>query len=268
MNNAIEHIQVNIPFTMLRENYLKLFLEHRLNPEIGFNAEALDRYSHKDFSPIAENLHQHELKITLHGPFIDLSAGSTDPAIRQLTRSRFKQLLELVPLFKPQVVVGHAGFDRRRYGFFKEAWMENSLEMWSWLAARLKAEGARLMLENVYEDGPEDIRDMFEHLEDDGVGFCLDTGHMSAFGQAPLQEWLDVLGPWMKQLHLHDNDGRWDDHLALGSGRIDFPLLFNYLRNGKISQPIITLEPHREKDFWPSLEYLQRYWDPSSILDA
>ena len=261
MKDLIANIQVNIPFTMLQENYLKLFLKHRLNPEIGIDAAALDRFSHAQFSRIAEKLHQHELTVTLHGPFIDLSAGSTDPAVRQLARNRFEQLLKLVPLFQPQTVVCHAGFDRRRYGFFKEAWTENSLAMWSWLATRLTAEGARLMLENVYEDGPQDIRHVFEGLEEYGVGFCLDAGHMSAFGKSPLQEWLQVLGPWMGQLHLHDNDGDWDDHWALGRGSIDFKLIFDYLKNQKKSSPIITLEPHKEDDFWPSLEYLQQHWD-------
>jgi sugar phosphate isomerase/epimerase len=246
---------------MLQESYLERFLKHRLNPEIGIDAAALDRFSNAEFSRIAENLHEHKLAITLHGPFIDLSAGSTDPAVRQLTRNRLKQLLKLVPLFRPQTVVCHAGYDRRRYGFFKEAWTENSLDMWSWLATRLTAEGARLMLENVYEDRPEDILNMFERLEDQGVGFCLDSGHMSAFGKAPLQEWLQVLGPWIGQLHLHDNHGDWDDHLALGRGNIDFPLIFDYLKGQKISGPVITLEPHKEADLWPSLEYLQRHWD-------
>jgi len=261
MNDRIANVQVNIPFTMLRESYLKLFLQHRLNPEIGIDATALDGFSHAEFKRIAESIQEQGLTTTLHGPFIDLSAGSTDPAVRKLTRHRFKQLLKLVPLFQPKTVVCHAGYDRRRYGFFKETWTENSIDMWSWLATRLTEEGTQLMLENVYEDGPEDIRNVFERLEKYGVGFCLDSGHMSAFGKASLQDWLQVLGPWMKQVHLHDNHGDWDDHLALGSGNIDFPLIFNYLKGQKKSPVVITLEPHKEADFWPSLEYLQRFWD-------
>jgi len=261
VNARIKNIQVNIPFGMLQESYLKLFLQHGLNPEIGIDAAALDRFSQAEFSRIAEKLHEHERTVTLHGPFIDLSAGSTDPAVRRLTRNRFEQLLRLVPLFQPQTVVCHAGYDRRRYSFFKKIWTENSLDMWSWLATRLTAGGARLMLENVYEDGPDDILYLFERLEEYDVGFCLDSGHMSAFGKAPLQEWLQVLGPRMQQLHLHDNHGDWDDHLALGRGNIDFPLIFDYLKGLKTSLPIITLEPHKKADLWPSLKYLQKHWD-------
>jgi hypothetical protein len=33
------------------------------------------------------------------------------------------------------------------------------------------------MLENVYEDGPEDMIVLFEHLEQQNIKFCLDTLH-------------------------------------------------------------------------------------------
>ena len=71
MNDLIANIQVNIPFTMLQESYLERFLKHRLNPEIGIDAAALDRFSNAEFSCIAEKLHEHKLAITLHGPFIE-----------------------------------------------------------------------------------------------------------------------------------------------------------------------------------------------------
>jgi len=256
----IQKVQVNVPFTMLYESYLDKFMEYGLNPEIGLDAAALDRFSVADFSGIAEKIHQHSRSVTLHGPFIDLSAGSPDPAVRRLTRRRLEQLLDLVPLFKPRSVVCHAGYDAKRYGYFKETWSENSLELWSWMADRVAEHGARLMLENVYEDGPEDIQFLFENLKNQQVGFCLDTGHSSAFGQADLESWLQTLGPYLGQLHLHDNLGYDDDHLSMGSGVVDFSKLFKYLKKNIRISPIITLEPHEEKDLWPSLEYLAQEW--------
>ena len=109
MQDLLRQVQVNIPFTMLYDTYLERFLEYDLNPEIGIDAEALERFDFSDFRRIAEKLHDHHLSITLHGPFIDLSAGSTDPAVKAVTRSRFKQLLKLAPAFRPRSVVCHAG---------------------------------------------------------------------------------------------------------------------------------------------------------------
>jgi hypothetical protein len=76
---------------------------------------------------------------------------------------------------------------------------------------------------------------------------------MAAFSLEDLSTWLQGLGEHIGQLHLHDNLGNQDDHLALGKGQIDFRLLFNYLRERKSDPPVITIEPHREEDLWPSL---------------
>ena len=226
----LRQVQVNIPFTMLFDEYLDRFLSYGLNPEIGIDAAALERFDVSNFQRIAEKLHAHHLSTTLHGPFIDLSAGSTDPAIKAATRSRFKQLLELAPVFRPAAVVCHAGYDWKRYGSFRDEWIESSLDTWSWLAGSLVEHGSRLMLENVYEDDPQDIRIILEGLKSQNVGFCLDAGHLCAFGQAELKPWLEGLGPYIGQLHLHDNHGQEDLHLPPGKGSIDYAPLLSVLK--------------------------------------
>ncbi len=260
LHHIIQNVQINIPFTMLYESYLDTFIENGLNPEIGLDAEALDRFSIAEFTSIAEEFQRRSRTVTLHGPFIDLNPGSPDPAVRRLTRRRLEQLLALVPVYQPRSVVCHANFDSRRYGYFKAEWVRNSLEFWSWLTDGVAKHGARLMLENVFEDGPEDIEILFENLDPRKVGFCLDTGHVAAFGKSDLADWLDRLGPHLGQLHLHDNFGRQDDHLAIGTGTIEFYKLFKFLEKSTNPPPIITLEPHEEKYLWPSLKYLAQNW--------
>lgn len=260
MKGLIKKIQVNIPFSMLYESYLGSFIEDGLNPEIGFHATALDKYTLSDFGRIADQLHKSGLTITFHAPFIDLSPGSLDPKIRAITQDRFEQILQLIPLFKPKTVICHTGYDEKRYGFIRDIWIENSLKMWSWLSKRVQNEGARLLLENVYEHNPDDILVLLENLGNKKAGFCLDIGHQAAFSRTPLETWLEVLGSYLDQLHLHDNFGKRDEHLAMGKGNIDFPLLFSRLFTIKRKPPIITLEPHSEQEFLPSLEYLEKIW--------
>jgi sugar phosphate isomerase/epimerase len=128
------------------------------------------------------------------------------------------------------------------------------------MAERVSAEGGRLMLENVYEHHPEALRDLFEQLRGKGVGFCLDVGHQKAFSRASLAKWLQELGPFLGQLHLHDNNGQGDEHIAMGRGTVDFPYLFQWLAARRDSPPVVTLEPHEEKELWLSLDYLDRFW--------
>ncbi len=260
MSDLKRRVQVHTTFTALWNGEIEHFTRHALNPEIAIDAAALERFSGKDFARIADTLKRHDLTVTFHAPFVDLSAGSTDPAIRAVTRRRFEEILGLVPLFTPRTVVAHAGYDRQRYEYFRETWMEHSVEFWAWVAGRLNREGSQLMLENVYEHGPGEMLELFERLRPAGAGLCLDCGHVTAFGRAPLSEWLEVLGPFIGQLHLHDNLGQKDDHRPMGRGRIDFRRLFAYLKAERTAPPVMTMEVHRPADVWTSLECLERLW--------
>ncbi|NNK84803.1 MAG: hypothetical protein HKO91_04540, partial [Desulfobacterales bacterium] len=141
MSWILKKVQVNIPFNMLWDSYIELFTKNRLNPEIGLDAISLKQFSFDDFKNIAQRLHKQNLTITLHAPFIDLSPGSADPDVMNLTRYRFKQVLKLIPIFKPKTVICHAGYDWKRYGYLKEEWVEKSLHTWSWLGSRVADEG-------------------------------------------------------------------------------------------------------------------------------
>lgn len=260
MQRIIENIQIHIPFTMLYESYLDLFIDNKLNPEIYFDAVALDKYSISDFITVADQLHQNSLNITLHSPFWDLSPGSPDPAVRHLTKHRFEQTMRLLPVFKPKTVVCHTGFDWKRYRPIKDVWIENSVEMWSWLSEKITAEGGRLMLENVYEHHPDDILILLEALRNETIGFCLDVGHQAVFSRSPVETWIKGLGKYLRQLHLHDNLGESDDHLALGKGNINFLEVFTLVKHTCDKPMAITIEPHKEEDLLPSLEYLEKAW--------
>lgn len=261
MENILRNVQVNIPFTMLWDRYADAFLSRGLNPEIGIDAAALDRFSAAEFGEMASRIRQKGLRVTLHGPFSDLSPGSIDPMIRSVTRKRFEQLLAVVPQFRPISVVCHAGYEIKRYGYLYDEWFRQSVETWRWFAEGVNRRGSRLVLENVYEAGPEDLAPLFDALRPQNVGFCLDTGHQSAFSRSSLGSWLGGLSRNLAQVHLHDNCGDQDQHLALGQGEIDFSILFRFLEaHFSGSPPIITIEPHTEEALQPSLDYLSAIW--------
>ena len=255
----IDAVQVNIPYTMLvEEEWLDLYLSQGFNPEIGIDANALDRFSPAEFAEMASCFHDQGRTITLHGPFLDLSPGSPDRLIRETTRRRYEQLLSAVSVFSPKTVVCHAGYDESRYDFCKEAWLESAVETFTWLGGAMQAKNTRLMLENVYEYTPEMLVRLFSHLDAAHTGCCLDPGHLTAFGNGRLDEWLDALGSRIGQFHLHDNSGTYDTHLGMGKGIIDFKRIFAFM--GKTPNPlVVTLEPHTRQDFMISLSYLERH---------
>ena len=101
----LDKIQVSIPFWMIKESFLARVIEHGIHPEIGFDADVIERYRLSDFADVSRALHQRGLRMTLHFPFLDLSPGSLDRAVRSLARYRFEQMLPVAGLFHPKLVV-------------------------------------------------------------------------------------------------------------------------------------------------------------------
>jgi sugar phosphate isomerase/epimerase len=253
----IRKIQVCIPFRLMKDEYLPLVLENRINPEIGIDGGVIDTHSKKDFLEIVSILRQEGLLITLHGPFYDLAPGGMDKSILKATRGRLKEIFDLIPVFEPLSIVCHTGYDRKRYHEVEDEWLDTALETWAPLVQHLQGTQTTLMLENVYERTPRIFSKLFNGLNTEKVGFCFDLGHMNVFSETNMEGWLKALGPFLKELHLHDNDGISDDHLAIGAGKIDFESLFEYMEENPL-RPIITLEAHKKTWFWHSLEALSR----------
>lgn len=256
MLNVLKHVHVNVPWKVLPQ-YLTMILQVQMNVEIGFEAEELDTVKRCDFRVVADDLHRHGCRITLHAPFWDLCTGSTDRLIRHISRLRLQQFLDLVGVFQPLQVVCHTGYDPRHHGSPQKPWIERSLEVWEPLIRQAEKQNTPLLLENVWEPGPELHSEMFERIDSPCFGFCLDVGHQHSFSETPLLIWAESLLDFLMEIHVHDNDGTHDAHLPVGRGSIDFGTLFSALEKGA-RKPLLTLEPHREEHLTESLEGLRR----------
>jgi sugar phosphate isomerase/epimerase len=255
MREILKKVHVNIPFQDLVSKYMDRFLERGINPEIGFNCFALDEESGV-YSGIAEKIEKAGLKVTVHGPFMDLRPGAIDPQIRKVSADEIKKAAGIARLFKPLNIVGHPSFDRRYYPSSEDQWLGHSIETWSAVLEVAESCGATLCLENVYESGPRQIKALLDGLGSPRAGFCLDTGHFNVFAEAPLEEWIGELGGYIRELHLHDNFGKTDEHLPVGEGNFPFHDLFTMIKNNR--KPVITLEPHNETHLWKTLENLEK----------
>ncbi|MBE9547499.1 MAG: sugar phosphate isomerase/epimerase [Proteobacteria bacterium] len=256
MRDILKKVQINIPFHMLHEKHLSMILKERINPEIGFDCLALDHFKKEDFEKIADILAEAGLTVTMHAPFMDLRPGAIDPKIRQVSVDRLNQFFELIPCFRPVSVVCHASFDDRYYVGCREEWVENSIETWGQFLPLAEEMNTIITLENVYENNPHYLTVLLDSFKSPYIRFCFDTGHFNVFSEAGLKEWMDGLGPYLTQLHLHDNNGFADDHLPAGDGNFPFDELFKILDEQCID-PTITIEPHTEENLWRSLKNIK-----------
>ncbi len=256
MHDILKAVQVHMPFNFLHDTFLPKVIKEGINPEISFNHYTLDRFKKEDYIRVAEQLLEAGLTITFHAPFMDLRPGAIDPRIRKVTSARLNQVFDLVPYFQPLSVVCHASFDKRYYVSSENIWLENSIDTWKHFVARAMEMNTIIALENVYEGDYQQLGLLLNAFASPHICFCFDTGHFNVFSVTPLEEWMNGLGSRIGQVHIHDNNGRLDEHLPVGDGNFPFQKFFGLLHEKNIT-PILTIEPHTAKHLRRMLENIK-----------
>ena len=90
-----------------------------------------------------------------------------------------------------------------------------------------------LCLENLckHVKGVDEILYIIDKVGSDKLGICLDTGHLNLNKANSQRDFIIKAGKHLKALHLHDNDGKSDQHLLpFGRGEVDFQEIVQALR--------------------------------------
>ena len=112
----------------------------------------------------------------------------------------------------------HSGFIPLVY--FPEWFVEQSVVFWREFLREIPA-GITIALENVMEPGPEMLVEIVRQVEDPRLGLCLDVGHAnSRVSETPPLDWISPMAPYLRHVHLHNNDGDMDLHQSLGEGSV------------------------------------------------
>jgi sugar phosphate isomerase/epimerase len=110
--------------------------------------------------------------------------------------------------------------------------------------------GVRLALEvipNRIGDAETLVGLLEDELEIDGLGICLDTGHARMLGD--VTEAVETASGYLLTTHLHDNDGRRDDHRVPFEGAIDWPaVMMSFMKIGYEGTWMFELVGERPRD--------------------
>jgi sugar phosphate isomerase/epimerase len=247
----VENVHVHIPYPSVGD-YLPLLREKKLNLEIYFSAASLESLRTGDIGRLTERL-DYGPSLSIHAPFMDLSPGAIDEGVRAVTVARFSQVLDIAEVLTPKAIVFHSGYEKWKYAHRVDLWLEASIRTWRPLRERAALIGTKLVIENIFEDEPSNLELLMKELHSESFGLCFDTGHCNLFSKVPLGGWLDPLGPYIHEFHVHDNDGTFDSHLPIGDGTFDFSTLFSKIGNREY---IFTVEAHTPERVMKSLERL------------
>ena len=218
--SILSQIYVAVPFHRLVDEFMDTVLAMGANIEVGIHAEALDRFDRADFREVAKKLSGRGVKTTFHAAFMDLAPGSPDALIRQASQDRIRQVLEMGHLFKPISIVCHLGYYPLAHNEVEEEWLGHSVAFWSSLASIVDDMHAIIALENTFEWEPSVVKAVLEAVNSPAIRYCFDTGHSMAFSKVDWLEWLTVMSPFLAHMHIHDNKGGDDEHLADGERKI------------------------------------------------
>jgi sugar phosphate isomerase/epimerase len=248
-------IFINVPYRMVYKNIKRIF-ELEVGAEIYTENNLLEDIRVEDVKELGSSLLDSGVECTVHAPFMDLSPGGYDRAIKRISIDKIKKAVEVAHHLNAKGVVCHPGYDRWRFDGNEQLWLDSSIETWN----EVLSEAGRdidIMLENIFEETPSTFLALFGYFRDKNLYFCFDTGHFNLFSKQPLEDWLIPLKNRMREMHIHDNYGSADDHLPLGSGTFPFRELKAFIRNsGGIR---FTSECHSEAHAIESIKNLKEF---------
>jgi sugar phosphate isomerase/epimerase len=83
-------------------------------------------------------------------------------------------------------------------------------------------------LEDVYCRDPHELKDFTDAIP--GISVTFDVGHANTNGN--LDAFCKMILPQAAHLHIHDNYGKYDEHLPLGKGSINWKKIMPKIREG------------------------------------
>ncbi|NLN08774.1 MAG: sugar phosphate isomerase/epimerase, partial [Methanoculleus thermophilus] len=195
--------------------------------------------------------HSFDLRYTVHAPVADINIASENEHLRRAAIRVIADLTGICDRIGAERLVVHPGhiWGEEMRGSAQAA-LDRSLED---LAAVQQEVNVRFAVENMGAWEVCFFREpgFLDRLADLGLGFALDVGHAHTNGN--LEEFLERGGAI--HVHLHDNCGNRDDHLACGEGKIDFWRVIAALPRNVT----MIVEPTRFNQFEKSLEHLKHY---------
>ena len=168
----------------------------------------------------------------VHAPLSDVNIGSVHEPMRNAAVREIKRTIELCHQLEIPLVTVHPGFVQGIAFLDKAKALEKTKESVKELASFSSGHSIELVLENL----PANINgtctqasELLAVLEGTDLRICFDMGHANTAGQ--LDEFLELVDMF-GNVHLHNNDGQWDQHNMIDEGSADLEKVISVLKRG------------------------------------
>lgn len=158
---------------------------------------------------------------TIHGAFLDVILHSSDPLICEISKKRVIQSMEIAKEMGVRAVIFHTG---RIQGFREVNYIQNWYKVNENFFRNILERYAKqeIYIENMFDESPDILANLARRMKDQPrFGVCLDYAHAMVFGKES-RDWVNALAPYIRHMHINDNDLHEDLHWPLGQGKIDW----------------------------------------------
>lgn len=190
--------------------------------------------------------------VSMHGPYKDLCMGSKDDLIKSATMQRFQSAYEIAKKINCSNIILHHGYIPGTS--IPKYWVERTKIFWKEFLED-KDNSVCYYLENQFEHSPELLLEVVNAVDDHRLGICLDVGHANCNSKTPVMEWILQCNRKINFVHLHNNNGRQDQHLGLENGTLDFEQICNALEK-YAPNAVWALEVNKLEDMERSVRWL------------
>ena len=158
---------------------------------------------------------------TSHGDFFDVLVFSEDARIREISEERIRQSIAISEKLKAKGTIFHSNICAELHmESYINNWIDKNEAFWKRICAHFP--DMEFYLENMFDSDPEPIRELAVRMKDvPNFGICLDYAH-AALTTTSEEIWYESLAPYIRHMHINDNDLISDLHLAAGDGNIDY----------------------------------------------
>lgn len=196
-----------------------------------------DRLNGRRIKKLKEIKESRDIIYTIHSPILDMNIASANDRFRSVSIKLVMSSIDHAREIGARLVVVHPGNRTPLDCSHPRIHWDANRESLGHIIDYAEDLGVGVGVENMPGNTPMMLQKAsdFQAMADEGlpVPITLDVGHANTTGQ--LLAFLDALGPRIVHVHLHDNRGSTDEHLAIGMGNIDWNLIRSRLSFDRIT---------------------------------
>jgi sugar phosphate isomerase/epimerase len=170
------------------------------------------------------------IEFQVHAPLSDVNIGSVHEPMRRAAVNEIKRTVLMCHQLDIPLVTVHPGFVQGIAFLNKMNAVEKTKDSVKEIASFAAEQSVTVVMENL----PANINatctqasELLEVIEGSGLGICFDMGHANTAGQ--LDEFLKLVSRF-GNVHLHNNEGQWDQHNRIDDGSADIRKVVSVLK--------------------------------------